>query len=224
MSNHSRPRRIVTRSGGILRGVFASTKYYKSINWEGDIEKDVVILFEFSHRIVDVVSQPFKVTFMNEDKQTSRTPDFLVQTIEEKIIVECKSKRSLEDPKVAAHMEIGRKYFEKEGYRYFIATNELLRSGYALANGRFLLPYRIRPMQHQDETARILDQLKSLKNKLSEPNFSSASSYFNSEIDVLVMMASGFLFFNYQVEIQDQTELFFSQQMEDHDAASFLFS
>ncbi|MCH8618151.1 TnsA endonuclease N-terminal domain-containing protein [Undibacterium sp. TS12] len=224
MSNYSKPRRIVTRSGGILRGIFASTKYCKQIAWEGNIEKDAVVLFEFSHHILDVSSQPFKSTFVHGGKKTSRTPDFLVTTNNEKIIVECKPKDRLDDPKVQAHMEIGKQHFESDGYRYFIATNDLLRHGYALVNARHLLPYRIRPLQRKEEVARILHQLDSLKNKFSEPSFSSAINFLNSGTDVLVMMASGLLFFDFQTEIQEETQLFYKPTLENHDAASFLFS
>ncbi len=224
MSNYSKPRRIVTRSGGILRGIFASTKYNKQIPWEGCIEKDAVPLFEFSYRILDVTSQPFKSTFMHEGKETSRTPDFLALTCDEKIIVECKPKDRLEDPKVLSHMEIGRQHFESDGYRYVIATNDMLRRGYALVNARHLLPYRIRPLQRKEEIARLLHQLDSLKNKFPQPTFSHAINFLKSEIDVLVMMASGLLFFDFQSEIQEETQLFYTPTQESHDAASFLFS
>lgn len=224
MSNYSKPRRIVTRSGGILRGIFPSTKYKTQIKWEGGIEKDAVAIFEFSHRILNVTSQPFRSTFTHEGKQTSRTPDFLLRTNDEKIIVECKPRARLDDPKVRNHMEIGRQHFESEGYRYFIATDVLLRRGHALVNARFLLPYRIRPLQRREETTRILKQLEALKNRFTETNFLNAISYLNSEVDVLVMMASGLLYFDFQNEIQEKTELFYAPTMENHDAASFLFN
>ncbi|MFZ6654740.1 TnsA endonuclease N-terminal domain-containing protein [Undibacterium sp. TJN19] len=223
MSNYSKPRRIVTRSGGILRGIFASTKYKTQIKWEGGIEKDAVAIFEFSHRISNVTSQPFKSTFMHVGKQTSRTPDFLIETDSEKIIVECKPIDWLDDPQMQNHMEIGEQHFESDGYRYFIVTDEMLRRGHALTNARLLLPYRMRHLQRRDETARIHYQLEELKKKFPEPNFSNSVSYLNSEVDVLVMMASGLLYFNFQVEIQDQTELFYAPTLENHDAASFLF-
>lgn len=223
MPDFIKPRNIVTRSGGILRGMFSSIKYNKGIKWEGPIEKDIVPIFEFSHLILDAISQPFRSNFVIDGVKTSRTPDFLVFTSEEEILIECKAWRQLQDPTVVNHLKIAREHFESLGYRYFIASDQLIRKGHALNNARELLSYRMRTIQSNEETNRIFRQFNFIKERFAAPTFLEAVQCSKSKTDVFVMMASGLIYFNFQDPIQDNTQLSFSQLPETHDAASFLF-
>ncbi|MBC3932612.1 TnsA endonuclease N-terminal domain-containing protein [Undibacterium curvum] len=223
MSEFHKPRNIVTRSGGILRGFFSSQKYNKQIKWEGSIEKDAVALFEFSAGINDVVSQPFRYSFVVNGKKTSRTADFLITTSSENILVECKPKAMLLREEVKLHLKIAKEHFEKLGYRYLIVTDQMLRSGTALANAKKLLPFRIRNIQSHLETHRIHQQLELLKSSFPFTNLREASDHLRSETDVLVMLASGLAFFDFHQAISDSTQISFSQLEKTHDAARFIF-
>lgn len=223
MSNFSKPRNIVTRSGGLLRGVFSSTKYEKQIKWECDIERDIIPIFEFSWRIIDVTSQPFRSSFLSDGDKTSRTPDFLLTTKDEEIIVECKSAKNLARPEIAEHLRLAKVHFEELGYRYFVATDQTIRSGHPLDNARKLLRYRMRQIQNKNETNRIYQQLDAIRMRFTTPNFSQAMECTKSYTDLLVLMASGLIFFDFHTPIQDTTQLSFFPILEVHDAAKFIF-
>lgn len=217
-------RNIVTRSGGILRGEFASCRYAKQIKWEECIEKDAVALLEFSSHVVNVVSQPFRSCFTIAGKTTSRTPDFLIVTKFEKIILECKSKEMLNTPLVAEHLRVAKEHFESIGFRYHIATDESIRSGNALTNARRLLRYRMRPLQPIRESKRIFGCLDIVKQELPTPTFSQAAEILNSETDVYVLIASGVLHIDFRFLIANDSNLFFNPLKENQDASSFLFN
>ncbi len=221
--NFHKSRRIVTRSGEILRGKFGSCRYEKQINWEAGTEQDTVTLMEFSSVILNVTSQPFKSVFELDGEKTSRTPDFLVETELEQILVECKPAEALKDPSVRLHLDQAKIHFENLGYRYYIATDLEIRSGSALKNANFLLPYRMRPMQSERERSRLLNQLIALRT-VENLTIGSATAIIGDATDVRALMASGYLHFNFHLPICSQTILTFHPLSEKYDAASFLFN
>jgi hypothetical protein len=221
-SDFRKSRNILTRSGGIIRGDFASCRYAKQIKWEAGIEEDAVTLIEFSSRILNVTSQPFKSVFTHAGKKTSRTPDFLIETGSEQILLECKPAEKLEDPEVREHLNIAKHHFESLGYRYHIATDLDIRSGWALKNAKFLLQYRMRPLQGAAERTRLLNQLIVIRS-LSNLNIENISNALGGSTDVYALMASGYLHFDFHSPICTNTEISFQQLKEKNDAASFLF-
>ncbi len=224
LTSFQKPRNIVTRSGGILRGEFSSCRYKKQIKWEECIEKDAVALLEFSSHVRDVVSQPFRANFVDDGKSTSRTPDFLVTTFSEKIILECKPKSTLLDPLMKEHLAVAKKHFESFGYRYHIVTDESIRTGHALRNARRLLRYRVRPLQPKHETRRIHLCLDRLQSKFSSLTLSQAANILESEVDAWVLIASGAVHVDFRFPINADTRLFFEPLEENQDASSFLFN
>lgn len=215
-------RNILTRSGGILRGDFASCRYAKQIKWEAGIEEDAVTLMEFSSRILNVTSQPFKSVFTHDGKKTSRTPDFLIETETEQVLLECKPAAKLKDPEVRDHLNIAKHHFENLGYRYHIATDMDIRSGWALKNAKFLLQYRMRPIQSVAERTRLLNQLIVIRT-LNNFNIASISNALGGSTDLYALIASGYLHFDFHSPICANTEVNFQHLTEKNDAASFLF-
>ena len=53
-----RPRRIVTRSGVRVRGIFPSTRFNREMHWEAPLEREVINRLEASWRIADAATQP----------------------------------------------------------------------------------------------------------------------------------------------------------------------
>ena len=217
-------RRIVTRSGGILRGEFASCRFQSQIKWEEGIEKDFLALIEFSARVKNVISQPFKAIFVADGNRTSRTPDFLVDMDHERIIVECKPEERLKDPRVIEHLRAAENQFVNHGYRYEVVTDKTIRCGNALRNAKRLLRYRLRPLQQRHEIERIHQCKELLREKHTSLTFSDAVSLLGSETDVFVLIASGLVHIDFQLPITSETIISFDLIKESPDAASFLFT
>lgn len=53
-----RPRRIVTRSGVRVRGIFPSRRFDCELHWESGIERELINRLEASWRIADAATQP----------------------------------------------------------------------------------------------------------------------------------------------------------------------
>ena len=55
------PRRIVTRSGLRVRGIFPSRRFDRAMHWESSIERDLIYRLEASWLVVDAVTQPLTI-------------------------------------------------------------------------------------------------------------------------------------------------------------------
>lgn len=53
-----RPRRIVTRSGVRVRGIFPSRRFNREMHWESALERELINRLEASWRIADAATQP----------------------------------------------------------------------------------------------------------------------------------------------------------------------
>jgi hypothetical protein len=53
-----RPRRIVTRSGVRVRGIFPSRRFDCEMHWEASLERELINRLEASWRIADAATQP----------------------------------------------------------------------------------------------------------------------------------------------------------------------
>lgn len=57
-----RPRRVVTRGGIRVRGIFPSQRFQKALHWESDLERRLIYRLEASWRVQDVCTQPLTVS------------------------------------------------------------------------------------------------------------------------------------------------------------------
>ena len=71
-----RAREPVTRSRGLVRGQFPSTKTGQMVAWESQLEEKACYLFEFCPAIAAFRDQPIKIEFPFGAKICTYTPDF----------------------------------------------------------------------------------------------------------------------------------------------------
>lgn len=57
-----RPRRVVTRSGVRVRGIFPSRRFNREMHWEAPLERELINRLEASWRIADAATQPITMT------------------------------------------------------------------------------------------------------------------------------------------------------------------
>lgn len=62
-----RPRRIVTRSGVRVRGIFPSVRFNRTLHWESALERDLIYRLESSWLLSDACTQPTTVSVPSAD-------------------------------------------------------------------------------------------------------------------------------------------------------------
>ena len=71
-------RNVVTRSGQRIRGYFPSHKCGQMIAWESLLERDAILLLEFSQGVVSYRHQPFVIDYSDGEQMRKYYPDFEV--------------------------------------------------------------------------------------------------------------------------------------------------
>ena len=113
-------RKVVTRSGRGFRGYFPSKKLNRMVEYESLLERDAILLFEFSSGVVSYQEQPEMIYYNDGDKTRQYFPDFEVVLITGEIIhVEVKPYQRLNTPEllnkfgaIAAHYQTHRAEFK----------------------------------------------------------------------------------------------------------------
>ena len=77
-SSSPRAREPIGRSFGLVRGKFPSRKIGRMIHWESQLERDAVLLFEFSPGVSIYREQPMRIYYSHDGKTRRYTPDFEV--------------------------------------------------------------------------------------------------------------------------------------------------
>lgn len=216
-------RNIVTRSGGGLRGFFSSSRFPALIPFEGATEKETLILLDFSCRVLNVTAQPFRDQFQHESKRTHRTPDFLVETTNGLVILECKTARQLEREETRAYLQVAAQHFKQLGEKYLVITDQTLRQGAALRNALWLEPFRPKGLM-TPVVERALSHAKDVL--IPELPCPVVQAYARLENQVLVkaLIASRAVHIDFSKPIDDATILHPTILEEPQDASFFLFS
>ncbi len=138
-----RVREPIGRSFGLVRGKFPSRKMGRMIHWESQLERDVVLLLEFSPGISAFREQPIR-TYYSLDGNTRRyTPDFELTFHSGEIqFIEVKPLQKALDPAESHRLTTIREHFDKSGRAFRIITETEIRQTQLLENLRVLFRYR----------------------------------------------------------------------------------
>lgn len=71
-------RKVVTRSGRKYKGLFPSKKLCRMVEWESLLERDAILLFEFSPGVVSYQEQPELIMYELDGELHRYFPDFEV--------------------------------------------------------------------------------------------------------------------------------------------------
>lgn len=140
-------RKVVTRSGHGVRGYFPSRKMSRMVAWESQLERDAIMLLEFSLGVVGFREQPARVYFDQDGERHLYIPDFEVELADGRLLhVEVKPESKLRKPDIARRFAAITAHYSRSDNGFSILTEEVIRKEPRLSNLR-LLAY------HQPEDA-----------------------------------------------------------------------
>lgn len=155
-------RKVVTRRGRRFRGYFPSHKLGRMVAWESLLERDAILLLEFSLGVVTYQEQPTVIQYIEDEKQRNYYPDFeLVLTDGTLVHLEVKPTSELEKPAVASRFRaIAAHYFHRQ-QDFRIVTEENIRREPLLSNVQTLAYLAGRPAAHSLNTTILLREFGS---------------------------------------------------------------
>ena len=119
-------RRVITRSGRHFRGRYPSRKLGRMVAFESLIERDVILLLEFSRGVQSYQEQPERIVY--SDGQTIREyyPDFEARLASgPRVHIEVKPSAKLDSPKIAKKLQQIATHYAQHRDEYFRVITEL---------------------------------------------------------------------------------------------------
>jgi hypothetical protein len=153
---HKRARRVISPSGGIVRGKFPSRKNGRMVHHEGLLELDAIYLFETSPQVVRFREQPTSIHYPDGAKLRRYTPDFELLLVNgTTVIIEVKPLRFLEQENVRQKFDRIEEHLVRSSTRYLILTDQRIRQEPRLSNLRWIYHQarRIPPTYHATQAA-----------------------------------------------------------------------
>lgn len=132
-------REVVIRSGRTVRGHFPSRKMKQMISWESILERDAILMCEFSNRVKKYWAQPAKIYFYHNNEQKHCYPDLRIETPDGRWIhIEVKPAAKLKDPILQSRLQAIKSHHEKINIGYEIHDESILRAEPRLTNLKLL--------------------------------------------------------------------------------------
>ena len=132
---YTKARKVVRPTGTMMRGLFPSRKNGRMMEFEGLLERDAMILFETSSKIVRYREQPIKIRYPDGNRLRLYTPDFeLVLCTGEIILVEIKHHSSLKNDELRHKLDCISRYFLGLHQPFLTLTDQAIRQQPRLAN------------------------------------------------------------------------------------------
>ncbi len=128
------PVRKVSNRGGNIIGYFPSNKMKRMIAFESTIERDEVNLLDYDKEVLAFEEQPLAIPYKYKNKTVTYTPDFLVIKAHFRILVECKPAALIRTEDNQRKFDIARSWCKEHDYKFEVATDEQIRSGFRLQN------------------------------------------------------------------------------------------
>ncbi len=132
-------RKVVTRSGHGVRGYFPSRKMMRMVAWESQLERDAIMLLEFSLGVVGFREQPARVYFDQDGVRHQYIPDFEVELADGRILhVEVKPESKLRKPDIARRFAAITAHYSRSENGFSVLTEKAIRKEPRLSNLRLL--------------------------------------------------------------------------------------
>lgn len=132
-------RKAVTRSGRGVRGYRASLKMRNMIPWESTLERDAILILEFSHDVKNYFAQPQKFYFYEHDQQKFCFPDFRADGANQDTThIEVKPLAKLKCPILRARLAAIKRAHEQQNIDYQIWDETFIRKEPRLTNLKLL--------------------------------------------------------------------------------------
>ena len=132
---YTKARKVDRPTGTIMRGLFPSHKNGRMMEFEGLLERDAMVLFETSSKIVRYREQPLKIRYPDGNRLRVYTPDFeLMLATGETILVEIKHHTHLEHEELRHKLHCIHEYFRGLQQPFHVLTDLAIRQQPRLAN------------------------------------------------------------------------------------------
>lgn len=116
-------RKVVTRRGRRFRGYFPSTKLGRMVAWESLLERDAILLLEFSPGVLSYQEQPTLVQYAHGTRVRDYYPDFELSLVNGKRVhIEVKTAYQLSKPEIAAKYTAIAEHYARVQQDYRIVT------------------------------------------------------------------------------------------------------
>lgn len=191
----------VTRSGRGVRGHFPSRKMGEMIPWESLLERDAILLLEFSPDIIRYTAQPARIPFSLDGEIKHCIPDFEAEFADGLIThIEVKPAKKLAKPEIDYRYKAIAKQYETSNIWYQILTEKELRPRARLSNLR-LLAYH---MPRIEDEAELMDAQQRLS-VLPARTIAGAAAVLGDIKLVYRLMAANYLSCNLDEPITPET-------------------
>lgn len=199
-----RAREPVTRSRGLVRGQFPSTKMKRMIAWESQLEQKACYHFEFSPAVVAYREQPQTLHLPYQDRMFRYTPDFELTFYNGEICyVEVKPLSKLHSPQVMERLQLAHQFLAEKGYNFIVLTDEELNFPNRIRNFAVLRPYL-----RFEIPVQILEQAKAWMTHSSDPTLAAISSFFGLQTTAFTLLAQLHIGFDFDKPLSHTSSLF----------------
>jgi hypothetical protein len=113
------------------------------VHWESQLERDAILIFEFSSSVLSYREQPFRTFYTLDGKTRRYTPDFELKMADGSIsVIEVKPAVKLLDPIEANRLRHVQEHIERTGFRFLLLTENVIRNDRLLKNLHMLKRYQ----------------------------------------------------------------------------------
>jgi hypothetical protein len=154
-------RKVITRSGARVRGLFASLKSERLIPWESQLERDALLVLEFDHDVLRMREFQECLDISVGDAAFRAYPDIFVEAVDSQpLIIEVKSDADAADENVRRRLALIGSHLSESCQRYVVWCEREIRQQPRLGLLELLATYR-RPgarahLRSQSDVLRLL--------------------------------------------------------------------
>lgn len=143
-------RKVVTRSGRKFKGLFPSKKLLRMVEWESLLERDAILLFEFSPGVVSYQEQPAEILYEMDGVIRRYYPDFeVILKTGEILHFEIKPAIKLKDIAMVKKYEAIIEKYECEGGNFSLLLDNRIRVEPRLTNLKRLATAHVNKEDYQ---------------------------------------------------------------------------
>jgi len=214
-----RAREPVTRSRGLVRGQFTSTKMKGMIAWESQLEHKACYHFEYSPAVVAFREQPETLCFPYQDRLCRYTPDFQLTLYNGEICyVEVKPLSKLFSPQILERLQLANQFLAEKGYKFNVITDAELNYPTRIRNFSILRHYlRVKIPSY------ITQQASVWLAQSSEPTLEGLSQFLDSKTTAFALLAQLHIRFDLEKPLVNSSSLFNSFTGDHHETCFFTF-
>jgi len=197
-------REPVTRSRGLVRGQFPSTKMKRMIAWESQLEQKACYHFEFSPAVVSFREQPLTLSFPTQKGLSKYTPDFELTLHNGEICyVEVKPSSKLRSSQVMERLQLAHRFLAEKGYNFLVLTDEELNFPNRIRNFAILRPYL-----RFEIPVQILEQAKAWMSYTCDPTLEAISGFLGLQSTAFALLAQLYIGFDFDKPLCSTSSLF----------------